>query len=115
MPAWLVPWEAAVPALSHPRYSLGTPLQSTAQAAERLQAWMHRLIGLALRAAQSALPPLSTPQETGLGVQRSMHHQKLSTLHLLLYSCLICQRVNGCWSCFGCVYVLLARRSQNVS
>ena len=90
-------------------------LQSTAQAAERLRAWAHRLVGLALRAAQSALPPLSTPQETGLGVQRSMHHRKLLTTHLLLYSCLVRQRVDGCWSSFGCVYVLLARRSQNVS
>ena len=52
-------------------------LQSTAQAAERLQAWLHRLIGLALRAAQSALPPLSTPQETGIGVRRIMHHSPL--------------------------------------
>ena len=44
-------------------------LQSTAEGKERLQAWMHRLVGLALRAASSALPPLSTPQETGLGMQ----------------------------------------------
>ena len=52
-------------------------LQGTAQAAERLQAWVHRLVGLALRAAQSALPPLSTPQETGTGVRRVTHHPPL--------------------------------------
>ena len=49
-------------------------LQSTAESRERLQAWIHCLIGLALRAASSALPPLSTPQETGLGMRHTLHH-----------------------------------------
>ena len=60
-------------------------LQSTAQATERLRAWAHRLVGLALRAAQSALPPLSTPQETGLGVQHVLRHPSLWIVHLLMY------------------------------
>lgn len=42
-------------------------MQSTADSTARLRAWIQRLIRLALRAASSALPPLSTPQETGLG------------------------------------------------
>lgn len=42
-------------------------MHSTAQHTERLQTWIQRLIALSLRAAQSALPPLSTPQETGVG------------------------------------------------
>lgn len=43
-------------------------MQSAVQHAERLCAWIQRLIKLALRAATSALQPLSTPQETGPGV-----------------------------------------------
>ena len=73
-------------------------LQSTAQAAERLQAWAHRLVGLALRAAQSALPPLSTPQETGIGARHVMHHyQPLWAVHLLMCQCLARRRMGGSW------------------
>lgn len=43
-------------------------MQSATESAARLKAWMQRLISLALRAASSALQPLSTPQETGLGM-----------------------------------------------
>ena len=42
-------------------------MQSTAESTARLKAWIQRLIRLAVRAGSSALPPLSMPQETGLG------------------------------------------------
>ena len=56
-------------------------MQSTADSTARLGAWIQRLIRLALRAASSALPPLSTPQETGLGTWTHLHrHAQLSVL-----------------------------------
>ena len=50
-------------------------LQATADSTARLRAWIQRLIRLALRAASAALQPLSTPQETGLGMWHTLHHR----------------------------------------